>query len=245
MGNEILTNQSINKIELQEDTATSFVVILQFLRRFIVLIVLVTFFGLGAGVGYSYKNNYTEYTQTKSVMFIAKIEDKSMATNISLTNKLMSSIPEMVVTPVFISKANDIYHSKNGDWGEYVSAGSISIKQSDGMIFSVSYLDYDETRAVKKLDAFIAAIQEVFESPAVSLPADEIKLEAIDNTPHTTSSNSSSRYILIGLLGGIVGGVLIALILYLLDNTVNSKTELERLTGATVVAYIDDVAQNN
>ena len=239
MENEVLTNQSYeNKIESQEDTATSFVIILQFLRRFIVLIVLATLFGLGVGIGYSYKNNYTEWTQTKSVMFIAKIEEKSMATKISLTNKLMSSIPDIVVTPVFISKANEKYKGSG-----LISASSISIKQSDGMIFSISYLDYDESTAEKKLDAFIAAIQDVFESDEIRLTADEVKFEAIDNTPSTTSSNSSSRYILIGLLGGIVGGVLLALVLYLLDNTVNSKTELERLTGATVVAYIDDIAQ--
>lgn len=244
MENEILTNQSNNnKVELQEDAASSFIVILQFLRRFIVLIVLATLFGLGAGLGYSYKNNYTEWTQTKSVIFIAKIDNMSMATNISLTNKYMSSVPGMVLTPLFISKANDIYRSKYGNDGQYIYAYSIGFEQSDGMIFSVSYTDGDEIIAERKLDAFIEAVQVLFETGEVNITADEVSFEPIDNTPSTTSSNSSSRYILIGLLGGIVGGVLLALLLYLLDNTVNSKTELERLTGATVVAYIDDIAQ--
>ena len=244
MENEILTNQSYNKVELQEDAASSFIVILQFLRRFIVLIVLATLFGLGVGVGYAYKNNQTIYTQTKSVLFIAKIDNLSMASNFALTNKYMSSVPDTVLTPVFISKANEIYRSKYGNDGQYIYAGAIGFEQSDGMIFSVSYTDGGEAVAERKLDAFIEAVQVVFEEgKATAFTADEVSFEPIDNTPATISSNSSSRYILIGLLGGVVGGVLIALIIYLLDNTVNSKTELERLTGATVVAYIDDIAQ--
>ena len=241
MDNEVLNNQPFSTDNLgQDESSGTLVVVLRFLRRFMVLLIVTTLLGLGLGFGYAKTRDQTVYTQTKAVMFIAKIDNKAMATNIALTNKYIKSIPDMIVTPIFISKANEVYRLKGGSG--YIYGGSINIKEDGGMVLSVSYSDGDPVAAEKKLDVFIEAVQLMFESGDY-LTADEIKIEAIDNIPSLSSSNGFARLIFAGVLGGFVAGILIALLFYLLDNTVSNRPELERLTGATVVAYIDDINQ--
>ena len=247
MDNEHIAQNSMNDILDQEESGGSFMTVLRFLRRFIVLITIMTIIGTGLGLVYAYKKDETVYTQTKAVIFIASIDNPvnktaTMATNISLTKKYLSTVQEMVVQPIFTSKARDIYHNKYNSW-TYFSSGNIKIKETNGMILSVSCTDGDATVAAQKLDVFIEAVQEVFASGDAKITADAVNIEAIDNVPTTTSSNGFTRFVLVGVLGGLVGGVLIALLFYLLDNTVASRSDLERLTGATVVAYIDDIAQ--
>ena len=126
--NEVLNNQPFSTENLgQDETSGSLVVVLRFLRRFLVLITITTLIGFGLGFGYAKTRDQTVYTQTKAVMFIAKIDNKAMATNIALTNKYIKSIPEMIVTPIFISKARDTYRAKYGYNGGTIYGGSISI----------------------------------------------------------------------------------------------------------------------
>lgn len=241
MDNEVLQDQPFSTENLgQDETSGTLVVVLRFLRRFLILITITTLLGFGLGFGYAKTRDKTVYTQTKAVMFIAKIDNAKMATNIALTNKYIKSIPEMIVTPVFTSKATEMYKAKYGSGS--ISGGAINIEEDGGMVLSVSYSDGDPVSAERKLDVFIEAVQSLFESGDY-LTADEISLEAIDNIPTTSSSNGFTRIIFAGVLGGFVAGILIALLFYLLDNTVNNRPELERLTGATVVAYIDDINQ--
>ena len=152
---------------------------------------------------------------------------------------LLPSIKDTLATPIFVSKANDVYKNEYASHSGYVSAGNIGITDGGGMILSISYSDYDEIVARDKLDAYIKAIKEEINN--VGLPGDAKKVEAIDNVPTTYSSNGFAKFVLLGLLGGLVLGFAMAFLFYILDNTVSSKSELERLTGATVVAFIDDV----
>ena len=53
----------------------------------------------------------------------------------------------------------------------------------------------------------------------------------------------TNRIILIAAFIGFVFSLAIIYILYLLDNTLKSKEQLEEITGANVIAYLDDVAE--
>lgn len=238
MENEVLLNQAPVTFEEKEDNSGSFTVVIQFLRRFIILIVACTLIGAGIGLALATVKDKTVYTQTKSVMFIAKIDNKTMATNISLTNKYLPTIREMIVTPIFISKANEVYKNDYKSRSGSIGAGGVGIADGGGMILSISYSDYDPAVASDKLSAFIKAVGEELKG---RLTADEVDVVSIDNVPSTSSSNGFAKFVLLGVLGGLVIGIAVAFLFYLFDNTVSSKAELERLTGATVVAYIDDV----
>ncbi|MBQ6727788.1 MAG: hypothetical protein IJQ87_02505 [Clostridia bacterium] len=233
-----INNPAINTEEKEENG--SFTAVLRFLRRFIVLIVVLTVLGTAAGFGMGFMKSKTVYTQSKSVIFIARIEGKTMATNIQLTNKYVSTVKDEVKMPIFIQRANSIYESDYGGTYGGISAGAISIKTGDGLVFTFSYSDLNPDDAADKLDAFIEAAKIEIQG---LLTADNAEFVPIQREPTTSSSNGFIKYVLLGVLGGLVASLSIAFLIYILDNTVSSKSDLEKLTGATVVAYIDDVVQ--
>lgn len=220
-------------IDIQDNESSgSFTLFFGFIRRFFLLILLFTLIGLGVGAWFAYKKDQTVYTQTKSVILLARIEGSIQTTNLSLTKKYMPTVQGIITQPKFINAANEKYKG--------ISAGAISVQAGNGMILNISYTDYRPDIAAAKLDAFIEAAKKVIQTEEL-LTADEVDFKPIDNVPVTTSSNEFVKFILLGVLGGIVIGFALSFIIYLFDNTVRSKDDLERLTGSTVIAYLDDV----
>ena len=235
---------AINSVE--KENRGAFTVFLRFLRRFIVLILVFTVLGTVGGFVLARKKDQTVYTQTKAVVVVASIDQISQANNITLTDILKNTIARVTTTPIIIDRAREIYiencnnaqKKPNGT----VSSGAISVESGDNLIFDISYSSSSAADAADKLDAFIAAVQEQT-SVLFQDYANQVNLYPIDNAPALSTSNGFVKFMLLGVLGGLVAGLAIAFILYILDNTVSSKSELEALTGATVVAYIDDVVQ--
>ena len=242
MDNEILKQQlpAVTVEEKGEDSG-SLVAFLQFLRRFIVFIILFTVLGTALGIGLAFVKDKKVYTQTKSLVVIAKIEkNASVITNLALTEKWWGTLQNTIKSPVFISKANEVYKN-NGGTGS-ISRGSVGVKEGSGLILIVSYSDYDAQTAAAKLDAFIeAASEEIQSDDKHYVTADSVEFKAIDRVPKTSVSSGFTKYVLLGVIGGLALGFVIAFLIFLLDSSVSSKSELERLTGAAVVAYIDDI----
>ena len=244
MANYVPTDNAIT-FEDKNSEVNSLMLFLRFMRRFMWLILLGAVIGTAIGLVVAFTRDKRVYTQTKSIIFIAKIDNKTMATNITLTNNYIKTVEEMIVAPIFISRANDIYKEDFGGTEQYntyggIGAGAIGVREGGGMILTISYSDYDEKASSDKLDAFIEAAREELQG---RLTADEVDFVPIDNVPTTTSSTEFAKFILLGALIGAVVGLFIGFLVYMFDSTVTSRSDLERLTGATVVAYIDDVAQ--
>ncbi len=246
MADYVPTDTAID-VEEKDSEVSTFAVFMRFLHRFIWLIIIVTVIGAGIGLGIAFRRDKTVYTQTKSIIFIAKINEKDMSTNIPLTNKYIPTVRESIVTPIFISRANEIYKENFQGTEQYdkfggIGAGSIGVREGGGMILTISYNDYNAKVAADKLDAFLEASQKVFQEE-VKLTSDDVDFVPIDNVPKTTTTTEFAKFILLSMLAGAVVGIFLSFLIYMFDNTVTSRTDLERLTGATVVAYIDDVNQ--
>lgn len=238
MNNDILQQPSVNFDE-KDVEISSLRLLLFFIRRFIVLIAVCTVIGTVLGVGYALVKDKKVYTQTKSLVVIARIDNATLSTNIALTKKWWATLPKTITSPVFISRAQEVYGDKN----DKISAGALKVNNDTGMILTISYSDYDPDVAAKKLDAYIeAASQEIQAEDKNYVTADSVEFTSIDSVARTSVSVGFFKYVLIGVIGGAAIGFLIAFLVYLLDSTVNTNTELERLTGVMVVAYIDDVA---
>ena len=237
MNNENLKQQSPAAVFEEKETAGSLINFLRFLRRFIVLIVICTVLGTALGLGLVFVKDKKVYTQTKSVIVIAIMNNKSTYASITLTKNLSSNIPTLIKSPVFIDKANEIH---GGSGTDRINSSAIGVSGKESMVFTISYSDYDKEIAERKLDDYIKAVKE--EINAGYLTANEVIINEIDNEPSTSVSSGFAKYILLGLVGGLVLGFAIAFLIYIFDNTVSSKSELERLTGTTVIAYIEDVA---
>ena len=244
MVNEAMINQSSVANLTENESSGKFSRFFGVLRRFFLLIFIFALLGLGAGVGFAKMRDETVYTQRKSVIFLATINGSAMTTNLSLTQLYMPTVNGLITKPAFTDKATKIYNERFGEG--IISAKKISVQEGNGMILNISYTDSDPTVAANKLDAFIEAAKYVLQTEGLNgneglITADGVDFKPIDNVPTESSSNGFVKFVLIGLLGGLVIGFAIAFLVYILDNTVSDKSELERLTGATVIAYIDEV----
>lgn len=98
-------------------------------------------------------------SQSKYIMF--KINNNSQTVNqVTSTNYLYAyfdTICNYIATPVCVNKANEIYLNKYSENGN-ISTDFILTNTND-MILTVSYLDYNANDAANKLDAYIKAIQ--------------------------------------------------------------------------------------
>ena len=182
MENETVNTQSpVTTFEEKSEDVGSFTVFLRFLRRFWILIVLLAIVGAAVGIGLAFVKDKKVYTQTKSIVVIAKIDNAQMTTNIALTKKWWPTLPNTITQPIFISKANDVYKEVyNGTSGK-ISKGSLAVKTGSGMIMTVSYSDYDEKAAAKKLDAFIEAASAEIQNGYVT--ADDVEFKELDRVP--------------------------------------------------------------
>ena len=54
---------------------------------------------------------------------------------------------------------------------------------------------------------------------------------------------TTAKVVLIALILGFVLSLAAAYLMYLADNTIKSKEQLEKITGANVIAYIEDIAE--
>jgi capsular polysaccharide biosynthesis protein len=174
-----------------------------------------------------------------SVSISKSTEEQSAKYDISLAKLYLPTLTEVMKSTIVQKRANDIYASK-GKTGT-VSTGAVSIDYNeDGLIFSMAYSDESEQACQDKLTAFIeASTLELEENGSDYFHAQEFLLTPTKNNYVITSSDNLMKYIVVGVGAGLVFSVLIVFLIYLLDNKVKTPTELEELTGSSLLAYIE------
>ena len=116
-----------------------------------------------------------------------------------------------------------------------VKAGAIKLKyDEDSLIFSISYTDSSETAAKEKLAAIIQSL----DKNVNFMGADEARVTPVQNEATVIADNGIVKCSLIGFAVGLVVAVAIALVAYILDNTVKDAEELEEISGANLLAKI-------
>ena len=111
--------------------------------------------------------------------------------------------------------------------------------------FSVKYTDKNQVAAWEKLKILVFAID--MESRVTTVTNNEtvnkyftgINNEIMDyGTESITSDLSRFRIVLVAFILGVLAACATVYAIYLLDNTVKTKEELEELTGASSLSYI-------
>ncbi len=206
------------------------------------LIVIALIIGLGASIAYSLVKIKPVYTATTSIVLKLamsdKIESGDNTNNASLAKRNLPTVKECLISSKCADAANAYYNVANNTRGSNVFKSGIQVSYGDSsMIFTLGYTDATEELAREKLEAVIVA--------APSILAEEIEAESVDLIPvqkgyDVSASDNKARTIVIGGIAGFVMGVGLALLIYLLDNKVRTKEEIESLTGVTVIAYINN-----
>lgn len=205
------------------------------LYKRLIIIILATIIGFGAGLLFAKVFTKPTYKASQSVVLRLVLNDTGdnlESANGELAQKYLPSVVQIVSSPRVIEKAQIKYGDSSS-----ISAGSVSVSYAEkSIIFKVSYSDKSAKLAQEKLLAIIDSANE--ELPNL-VKAKEAKLIKTQNEPTLTSSSKTKTCVLIGTGIGLVASICIVLLVYVLDNTVRSKDDFEQSTGISVLAMLD------
>lgn len=177
------------------------------------------------------------YTAKCDAIFYIVLQDSSSSVQRGTTSLAKSSLPtfsDFIKSPIVEATARK--NSNNNS----ISRGAVSVDYySDNLIISISYTSATPEDAKEKLDAYIDAASSEFEAKPPIENAKRISLVKLQNEYIVRESKGGSDYFFLGLVIGLVLGVTISVLRYLLDNKLKDKDELEELTGVSLLSYID------
>lgn len=244
-----------NNVDNEQNTVKGFNSFWFGFQKFIWFIVLVTIMFTALVAAFAFLTVKDVYKAEKSVMVMTLVDDGSGTDvhNASLNKKLMPDIKTKILTPstenlakekYFVNLSGDELKEKKITSAEDVK---LSIKnvgvsyEESSFIMKISYSDYSEDDAKQKLDAVISATKETLNSQNFSVQTVDVK--DLQNDAEITVSNSFIKYVLAGFIGGLLISFVIAVIIKALDTTVQTKEELEAISGANVLSFIDEIAE--
>ncbi len=227
----------------------------QILYRNLILIIAITVLCGAVGIVLGFVTAKDSYTASSNIVLKASYdyEDEAETNKVNdntLAKRTLPTVVSAIKSPKIVEKAQKNYK----DTG--IKLSNISTKhKDDSLIFTLSYTDENAEDAKGRLNKIINTIQTEFSDakfasdtfPGVS-EVEFVELDAVSSRDPETGdekmqykvsvTNRRSTYIIIGFLGGLVLGICTAFLVFVLDNKVKSISDLEEITGASMLALI-------
>lgn len=176
--------------------------------------------------------------ETEIKLFIGK-ESSSENSNynnseVIMYQNLMQTYSQLVTTDSVIEPALKVANVPMNEAGKVI--GGISVVQSSTtQILDIKYQSEDKA----KLIPIINAITESFIYKATKLiPGSNIQIIQNAQMPNEPVSPNKTLDIVIGFVLGLIVGIMVALGMEYLDNTIKSKEELEKIMDIPVIGMI-------
>ena len=162
--------------------------------------------------------------------------DSSISYEASLAKIYLPIVKDIILSSSVISAATEEYQQTEQTTGG-LKAGSVQVAYGEkSMIFTMAYTDVSPELAEKKLDALIQVASEIVPE---GVEAEVVSLIPTQNDCNISESRSFVKLIALFTILGAVLVIGFYSIAYLMDNTVKTKSELEEITGASVLAQIE------
>ena len=215
-----------------------------FLYRNLIFILICVFIGGLLGIGANRLFHKTTYTASIKVMFITNITDSNSeghveTADVSLAKLYLPETSRLIKSADFATAATKIYQ-RDYDPNGLINPKNIKVDYSENiLIFVISYTDYSETDAINKLKA---VEQSAKENLPKSIQAKDVTIKATQSEDSITAGRSRQLavYVLAGAFIGVVVALIKLFISYSLDNSIKSKEELEKITGTSLIAIIEN-----
>ncbi len=217
------------------------------LYRKIWIIILATVLCALIALGFNVAFVKPVYTASETVLLVTNVSNSTGTydpkTDASLAQLYLPETAQLIKSSYYIDRANEIYAAAHPNAPEKaVKASGVNVSYGeDIMIFTISYSDTSAKGALEKLKAVVASAQENLCKDEVGVHASEVALKTTQHpdTQNVSVSNRRMLFLVIGALLGALGSVAVILFVNAIDNTVKTKEDVEELTGASVVAFID------
>lgn len=205
-------------------------------RNLTLIIAIIVIAGV-LGALYGFLTVKPVYTAKCDAIFNVRLDNSEQimsGNNSSFAKKALPTFSDFITSPAVENAARQ----QSKDYG--ISRGAVSVTYgNDSLKISISYTAGTADLAEKRLDAYIEAADAQFKEKTPYPEVKSIALVKLQNNYRITQSSGASNYVLIGIVGGVVLGVAIAVLRYLLDNKMKDKAEIEEITGVSLLSYID------
>lgn len=238
---------------LKNDNSLSF---LKVLYRYIYLIIALVITTTCLGLAYGAMFVEPVYTASRSFILSAPIEGAPAYNSAAVGRFYITQVESLLSTSEYVNISNDKYKELKAETAETskISAKAISVEYNDdSLIFTISFRDADPNEAAAKLHAvYLTARDQLKEDMGLEnltlIDTENVEIDLEKDTykgVNVSVNDGKLTCVVIGFLAGLIISIGIALISFVLDNTVHDKDEFEQMTGISVLAYIDKVKRPN
>jgi capsular polysaccharide biosynthesis protein len=236
---------------LKPDKSLSF---LKVIYRYVYLII--AFIITTTSIGLAYGLIFVEpvYTVSRSFILSAPVAGGSASNSAALGKFYITQVESLLLTPEYVNMANNQYKELKPDATSRISAKAISVKYNDdSLIFTISFKDTDQDVANAKLHAvYLTALNKLEKDMSISnltlIDTENVEIDFNNNIYKGVTvsvDNGVFKCIIMGFLAGFIISIGMALIAFVLDNTIHDKEEFEQMTGISVIAYVEKVKKSN
>lgn len=212
--------------------------LLLILRANVFIIVAIIVIAALVGIVY-YTTEKPEYSARQSL--IVRCVNSNGENSMSTAN--LNTIVESCKQTVVIEEANRLYFGGEGSEDFAIFSSNVNVsynsEQTSYYIY-ISYTDSDREEAAKKAECLVEAAKTVGAKLASEGLSMTVTFMDVNENPDISVQSNGKLVLALCIVAGIIVAVLVVLFRYLLDDTVKTKEELERITGTKVFAFLGD-----
>ncbi len=207
-------------------------------RKYLIIFVLIVFAALGAI--YTEKFIVPKYESTTSLILVQKInevsstgEDSITTADLTLNSKLVNNYKAICVSKTVLTKViKDL--NLNYTYSKLYNNVSVS-SQSDAEVIKISVKDEDNQKACQIANeiakVFVAQVEELYKVKNIEI----LDVAEVNYKPYNI--NLTKNVVIFAFVGGILVFAYILLV-NMLDTTIKTDADIEKVTGLPVLASI-------
>ena len=212
--------------------------LLLILRANVFIIVAIIVIAALVGIVY-YTTEKPEYSARQSL--IVRCVNSNGENSMSTAN--LNTIVESCKQTVVIEEANRLYFGGEGSEELAILSSNVDVsynsEQTSYYIY-IAYTDSDRDEAAEKVNCLVEAAKTVGTKLASEGLSMTVTFMEVNDDPDIFAQSNAKLVLALCIVAGVIVAVLVVLFRYLLDDTVKTKEELERITGTKVFAFLGD-----
>lgn len=212
--------------------------LLLILRANVFIIVAIIVIAALVGIVY-YTTEKPEYSARQSL--IVRCVNSNGENSMSTAN--LNTIVESCKQTVVIEEANRLYFGGEGSEELAILSSNVDVsynsEQTSYYIY-IAYTDSDRDEAAEKVNCLVEAAKTVSAKLASEGLSMTVTFMEVNDDPDISAQSNAKLVLALCIVAGVIVAVLVVLFRYLLDDTVKTKEELERITGTKVFAFLGD-----
>ncbi|MCR5693264.1 MAG: polysaccharide biosynthesis tyrosine autokinase [Bacilli bacterium] len=195
------------------------------IRKFWILIAAITLVATAAGTIYSFASTKPSYRSSSNAIVAVESETQAGTQDVDYDKSLrvVNTVGEFVHQEFVLESVAKEYNVSVG----YLAGGVSASVSSSSFIITVSFVDADPDNAQKYCDAIVKSLIKVCENDEAVKKLKVTVSQTSPASPGALNTSSKKLYIIAGLGGGLVLGVIAAFIAEAVANKFSSKSDVE------------------